>query len=113
METSVNLHFSICPEKYISSAKTGRKGSNYILQCRAVVLLLTVLEHWISGTRSLLVLMSSEVIVLALILVNKYSDTRTSTGMSKYSVVYLWCKGENHYTCEINSMTYHKWKVPN
>ena len=30
-----------------------------------------------------------------------------------YSMVHLRCKGENHHTCEINSMTYHKGKVPN
>ena len=30
-----------------------------------------------------------------------------------YSMVHLWCKGENHHTCEIDSLTYHKRKVPN
>ena len=30
-----------------------------------------------------------------------------------YSMVHLRCKGVNHQTCEINSMTYHKGKVPN
>ena len=30
-----------------------------------------------------------------------------------YSMVHLWCKGENHHTCEIDNLTYHKRKVPN
>ena len=30
-----------------------------------------------------------------------------------YSMAHLRCKGENHHTCEINSMTYQKRKVPN
>ena len=30
-----------------------------------------------------------------------------------YSMVHLHCKGENHHIFEINSMTYHKGKVPN
>ena len=30
-----------------------------------------------------------------------------------YSMVHLRCKGENHHSCEINSMTYHKGKVLN
>ena len=29
------------------------------------------------------------------------------------SMVHLRCKGENHHSCEINSMTYHKGKVLN
>ena len=81
------------------------------------VLVLAVLEYWISGIRTVLVLVSSKVIVLVLVLVlrDKYSGTRTSTGTS---TDFLWfiCdanKGENHHTFEINSMIYHKRKVPN
>ena len=46
------------------------------------VLVLAVLEYWNSGTRNVLVLVSSKVIVLVLVLVDTYSGTRTSTGTS-------------------------------
>ena len=46
------------------------------------VLVLAVLEYRISGTRIVLVLVSSKVITLVLVLVDKYSGTRTSTGTS-------------------------------
>ena len=77
------------------------------------VLVLAVLEYWISGTRTVLVLVSSKVIVLilVLVLVDKYSGTRTSTGTSTDNLWYI-CdiRVKTINTCEINSMTYHKEK---
>ena len=70
------------------------------------VLVLTVLEYWISGSRTLLVLVSSKVIVLVL----RYSYEYWHEYW--YLIVHLQCKHENHHTCEINSLTYHKGKVP-
>ena len=62
--------------------------------CRAkeLVLILAMLEYWISGTRALLVLVSSNVIVLLLVLVlgDKYSGTGTSTGLSTDIRWYIW-----------------------
>ena len=83
--------------------------------CRAGVLVLAVLEYWIYCTCTVLVLMRTKVIVLVLVLVlvDKYSGTRTSTGMSTDILWYISCKGKNHHTCEINSLTYHEGKVPN
>ena len=79
------------------------------------VLVLAVLEYWIYCTRTVLVLMRTKVIVLVLVLVlvDKYSGTRTSTGMSTDILWYISCKGKNHHTCEINSLTYHEGKVQN
>ena len=55
------------------------------------VLVLAVLEYWISGTHTVLVLMSSKVIVLVLVLVlvDKYSGTCTSTGTSTDILWYI------------------------
>ena len=54
------------------------------------VLILAVLEYWISCTHTLLVVVSSNVIVLLLVLVDKYSGTRTSTGLSTDILWYIW-----------------------
>ena len=58
---------------------------------RAGVLVLAVLEYWISDTRTLLVLVSSKVIILVRVLVlgDKYSGTRTSTGLSTDILWYI------------------------
>ena len=55
------------------------------------VLVFAVPEYWISGTRTLLVLVSSKVIVLVLVLVlvGKYSGTLTSTGTSTDILWYI------------------------
>ena len=68
-------------------------------------------QYWISGTRTLLVLVSSKVIVLVLVLVGKYSYEYWHEYW--YSMVHLQCKDENHNTYEINSLTCHKGKVTN
>ena len=62
------------------------------LGCSYSVLVLAILESWISGTRTVLVLMSSKVIVLVHVLVlgDKYSGTRTSTGLSTDILWYIW-----------------------
>ena len=51
------------------------------------VLVLAVIENWISCTRTLLVLVSSKLIVI--VLVDKYSGTRTSTGTSTDIIRYI------------------------
>ena len=88
--------------------------SNYIDRAGVLVLVLTVLEYWISGTRTVLVLVSSKVMVLILVLVDKYSGTRTSIGMSTDNLWYI-CnvRVKTINTCELNSMTYHKGNFPN
>ena len=53
------------------------------------VLVLAVLEYWISCTHTVLVLVSSKVKVLVLVLVDKYSGTRTSTGTSTDILWYI------------------------
>ena len=62
------------------------------------VLVLVVLEYVISGTRTVLVLVSYKaiVLVLVLVLVDKYSSTRASTGKS---TDILW------YICDIRVKT--------
>ena len=56
-------------------------------------------------------------IVLVLVLVDKYSGTRTSTGTSTDNLWYIcdvnMVKVKTINICEINSMTYHKGKLPN
>ena len=56
------------------------------------VLVLPVLEYWIFGTRTVLILVSSKVMVLVLVLVlmDKFSCTRTSTGTSTDILWYIW-----------------------
>ena len=63
------------------------------------VLVLAVLEYWISGTRTREFESHST-----------RTCTRTRGQVLRYSYE---GKGENHHTCEINSMTYQKGKVPN
>ena len=79
------------------------------------VLVLAVLEYWISGTHTLLVLVSSKVIVLVLVLVlvGKYSGTRMTTGTSTDILWFIWDVRVKTIIPETNSLTYHKWKVPN
>ena len=76
------------------------------------VLVLAVLEYWISDTRTREFQIDSI-----------RTCTRTHGQVLRYSyeywheywysMVHLECKGENHHTCEIDSLTYHKRKVPN
>ena len=105
------FHWSLFPRVKLTIFQPGL-GYSYS------VLVLAILEYWISGTHTLLVLVSFKVIVLVLVLVlvNKYSGTRMSTGMIAdilWYIRHLRCKGENHHTCEINSLIYHKGKIPN
>ena len=69
------------------SSQTTEPGLGYSYS----VLVLAVLEYCFSGTRTVLALMSSKVIVLVLVLVlvDKYSGTRTSTGMSTDILWYI------------------------
>ena len=84
-----------------------------VIRAGVLVLVLSVLEYWISCTRTVLILVSSKVIVLVLVLVlmGKYSYEYWQEYW--YFMVHLQRKCENHHTCEINSMTYYKGKVPN
>ena len=102
--------------KKLHTNKNTRWRPGLCNKARAGVLVLTVLIEWISGTCTQLVLVSSKVIVLVLVLVDKHSGTCTSTGTSTDILWYICdvrCKSENHHTCEINSLTYPKEKVPN
>ena len=77
-----------------------------------LVLVLAVLEYWISGTRTVLVLLSYKVIVL--VLVDKYSYEYWHEYW--YSMVHLMIcdvRVKKHHTCQINSLTYHEGKFPN
>ena len=72
------------------------------------VLVLAVLEYWISCTRTR-EFQSHSTRTRGQVLRYSYEYWHEYW----YSMVHLRCKGENHHTFEINSMTYHKGKVPN
>ena len=67
-------------------------------------------SYSISGTHTLLVLVSSKVIELVLVLgpVTKYAGNHTSTGTSTDILWYIWDVRVKTIKPEINSLTYHK-----